>query len=116
MIEQQPTLDDARAERDAALAKLEADADNVDRQVIDQAIRVYAETGMEFSANDLRYLLPDVRRPLIGARFLAARKRGVIAPVSYTGGRGEVTPGSPTGAHHDPAPCHAPASTGHGAL
>lgn len=76
---------EARLERDMAINLAEdADRDGWDRKVIDQAIHAFAAQGRPFSANDLRELLPDVRQPLIGARFLAAANRGVIRRVGYT--------------------------------
>lgn len=69
--------------RDRALADVEGDADAQDRAVIDQAIRAVAARGRPFSANDVRHLLPVVRTSLIGARFLAAAKAGVITRIGY---------------------------------
>lgn len=75
-------LDEARAQRDAGIAQAEAaDLLGWDRSLIDQAIRVWADTGDPFSANELRDLLPDVRQSLIGARFMAASIRGQIVRV-----------------------------------
>lgn len=72
----------ARAERDAAIAlAVDADRDGWDRKVIDQAIEAFAGTGRPFSANHIRDVLPEVRRPLIGARFFAASVRGLIREV-----------------------------------
>jgi hypothetical protein len=71
-----------RAERDRGMALAEsARGADWDRRVIDQAIRHLARTGREFSSNDVRGLLPAVRPALIGARFLAASKRGEIKRV-----------------------------------
>lgn len=56
----------------------------LNKDLIDQAIDAFAASGQEFSANDLRHLLPDdVPGPLFGARFLAGRSRGVIRPVGW---------------------------------
>lgn len=75
-------VDEARRERDAAIAMAEdADRDGWDRKVIDQAIDAFADSRRPFSANDLRDLLPDVRSALIGSRFLAAAKQGRIRKV-----------------------------------
>ncbi|MCU1591672.1 MAG: hypothetical protein JWP11_2928 [Frankiales bacterium] len=72
----EPTLDDALAERDQALALVEDAGDAWDRAVIDQGIAALNARGVPWSANDLRPLLPEVRAALVGARFLAAAKRG----------------------------------------
>jgi len=74
----QMSLDDALTARDEALAQVEVDADAQDRLVIDQAIRAVANYGHPFSANDVRPLLPLVRTSLVGARFMAASKAGLI--------------------------------------
>ncbi|PRX90682.1 hypothetical protein [Allonocardiopsis opalescens] len=74
----------ARAARDAGIALAEdADTDGWDSAVIDQAIRERVERGEPFSANDIRDRLPDVRSALMGARFMAARKRGLIVRIGY---------------------------------
>ena len=70
-------------QRDRALAAVEGTADGQDRAVIDQGLRAMCERGRPFSINDLRPLLPVVRMSLIGARFLAAAKRGEIFKVGY---------------------------------
>lgn len=68
-------LEEARRRRDAGMAQTTAaDVFGTDRKVIDQAIDHLADQGREFSANDLRELLPHVRQPLIGARVRAAAK------------------------------------------
>lgn len=55
-----------------------------DRLVIDQAIDYLASLGAEFSANDVRELLPVVSGSLIGTRFLAAAKGGRITRTGST--------------------------------
>ena len=52
-----------------------------DRAVIDQAIRHHATTGLLFSANTIRPMLPVVSGSIIGARFLAASKSGQIEAI-----------------------------------
>lgn len=70
--------------RDEGIARAEAASDDWQRAVIDQAIREVAARGRAFSANDCRPLLPPGIRPaLIGARFLAASKRGQIRKVGW---------------------------------
>lgn len=69
--------------RDAALSAVNTAADPDDRQRIDAAIRTVAARGREFSANTVRELVPNVPGPLMGARFQAAAKAGVITRVGY---------------------------------
>ncbi|WP_160050728.1 hypothetical protein [Nocardiopsis sp. FR4] len=75
-------VEEGRRLREEALAG--ASADGWDNAVIDQAIRFFAASGRRFSANDVRPLLPLVRRAAIGARFMAASRRGVIRRVDST--------------------------------
>lgn len=89
----QLSLDEALAHRDAVLAALELDDDGWDRKVIDQAIEAVAARGLPFTANSVRDLLPQVRRPLIGARFNAAHKRGLIRQT------GRFVPSTDKGTH-----------------
>lgn len=77
-------LELGQALRDKGIARVECAADDQDRAVIDQAIRVVADRGRPFSANDVRPLLPPGIRPaLIGARFLAASKRRQIRKLGW---------------------------------
>lgn len=80
---------------DEAIQRVEDSADAWDRHVIDQAIREVAARGVPFSSNDVRPLLPAVRSALIGARFLAARKRGEIRRIGYV-------PSTDPGTHSHP--------------
>lgn len=59
-------------------------ADEWDRQVIDQAIWAFVEQGKPFSANDLRPLLPEVRKCLISRRLIQAQKNGWVRYVGVT--------------------------------
>ncbi len=70
--------------RDAGIAKVEAATDKQGRAVIDHNIHVVADTGRPFSVNDFRDRLPLERANLIGARILAAARRGEIHKVGYT--------------------------------
>lgn len=80
---EQLTLDGA-ALRDEALAQVEEASDDWQRAVIDQSIREVAAWGRPFSANDCRPLLPPGIRPaLVGARFMAASRRGDIRKVGW---------------------------------
>jgi hypothetical protein len=58
-------------------------SDEISRNAVDQAIKVYADRGTPFSIESFRDLLPDVRPALIGARFSAAAKRGLIRAVGF---------------------------------
>jgi hypothetical protein len=66
--------------RDAGMAQAEeADRSGWNTSLIDTAIRAFADTGRDFSANDVRVVLPDdVPGPLMGARFSAAQTLGQI--------------------------------------
>lgn len=59
-------------------------ADEWDRKVIDQAIRAFVKQGRPFSANDLRPLLPAVRKCLISRRLIAAQHDGLIRYAGVT--------------------------------
>ncbi len=73
----------ALAERDKVIDIVEQAGDEWDRAVIDQGIATLNAAGAPWSANDLRPLLPHVRPALIGARFLAAAKRGEMMRTGY---------------------------------
>lgn len=78
-----PGVTEGRALRDEGMARTEA-ADDTDKEIIDDAIEAFNATGLIWSANMLRHLLPNVRQPLIGARIRAAAKAGRIIHVGYT--------------------------------
>lgn len=70
--------------REQGFARVEAAADDGQRSVIDQALAHVAARGQTFSANDVRPLLPPGIRPaLVGARFMAASRRGEIRKVGW---------------------------------
>jgi hypothetical protein len=78
-------LADGRRARDAGMAAAESRrAAEQDKAVIDAAIEYLAGTGEEFSANDVRPLLPSVAGSLIGTRFLAASRSGLIERAGTT--------------------------------
>lgn len=77
------TQPSAAGSRETALAAVEAAGDDWDRAVIDQAIHFTLAAKGHGSANDVRPNLPHVRKSLIGARFLAAVKRGDLVRVGY---------------------------------
>ena len=55
-----------------------------DKQVIDQVIRAFVLQGKPFSANDMRPLLPEVRKCLISRRLIAAQRDGLVRSVGIT--------------------------------
>lgn len=59
-------------------------ADEWDRQVIDQVIRALVTQGEPFSVNDMRPLLPAVRKCLISRRLIKAQESGWIRKTGYT--------------------------------
>jgi hypothetical protein len=65
------------------------------RDRVDAAIRSAAALGQPFSANDLRHVLSDVPGPLVGARFNAAAKAGLIRRVGYVTSTKANTHGHP---------------------
>lgn len=75
----------ARQARDQGMAAAQSrPAAGQDALVIDQAIRHFADSGAEFSVNDVRRLLPVVAPQLVGSRFLAASNRRQIERVGST--------------------------------
>lgn len=73
----------ATDQRDAALERVEAHADDADRAAIDQVLEACIAAGRPFSANDARPYLDGVRPALIGARFMAAARRGLIVRTDW---------------------------------
>lgn len=59
-------------------------ADEWDKQVIDQVIRAFVRQGRPFSVNDMRPLLPEVRKCLISRRLIAAQRDGLVRSVGIT--------------------------------
>jgi len=53
-------------------------SDDWDRKVIDQAIAALVMAGRPFSVNDLRPLLPEVRKCLISRRLIEAQRTNQI--------------------------------------
>lgn len=66
-------------------------ADEWDRRVIDQCIRAFVKQGRPFSANDMRPLLPEVRKCLISRRLIQAQRDGLIRYVGVTASTLEST-------------------------
>jgi hypothetical protein len=77
------------------IARADAAADPDARAAIDAAIARLAATGEEWSANELRVHVPGITGAIMGARFSAAAKAGLIRD---TGKRVPSTLGS-THAH-----------------
>lgn len=81
----------------AAKAQGQAIATNArldDAGRVDAAIRLLAATGREFSSNEARGL-HGVTGPVVGARFTAARKAGLIRSVGFTESTAESTHAHP---------------------
>ncbi len=85
-----PTSDETRRlvevawdEHDRAV-RSDGPADDWDKLVIDKVIHAFAAQGRPFSANDLRELLPPVRKALISHRLRVAHKDGLIRRVGKT--------------------------------
>jgi hypothetical protein len=88
----------AFAARDRGIQQVTDTSDNHDINVVDQAIRAVASRGSVFTANDVRPLLPALRsNNLIGARFQALKKAGVIRRV-----KGQYVPSTEPGTHGHP--------------
>ncbi|XBB66831.1 hypothetical protein ABFU82_22405 [Nocardioides sp. WV_118_6] len=68
---------EARAERDAGVAKVENGADPRVIVAIDAAIQKAIDSGRRFSANDIRDKFPVEHENLAGARVLTFSKRRV---------------------------------------
>lgn len=87
---QAPVSDEVRAATAAGWAAYKRDTaehgpdDEWDRRVIDQCIRAFVKQGRPFSANDMRPLLPEVRKCLISRRLIAAQDERLIRYVGVT--------------------------------
>lgn len=68
----------AAARKDAGITGATDAATPDDKERIDRAIARWAATGREFSANDLRSEFAGVSGPVVGGRFNAAARRGLI--------------------------------------
>ena len=77
--------DVGRLLRDDGIRRADANVDDFWKRTADQAIRVLAESGRPFTADDLHDLgLPaPVSRNAMGGRFQAAAKAGAIVKVGY---------------------------------
>ena len=85
-----PVSDEVRAAVKAGWAAYKAateehgPSDAWDNRVIRQCIEAFVRQGRPFSANDLRPLLPEVRKCLISRRLIDAQKDGLIRYVGVT--------------------------------
>lgn len=98
--ELQTRLVAAIADRDHGMALAEDSATDWDKNLIDQAIAWFAQTGTPFSANDVREALPeDINcRGLMGNRFTHAWKtHELIEPVGWLPSSKRNTHGKPVG-------------------
>lgn len=70
--------------RDEAIARANDAVDPWWKSCADTAIAYLASTGLEFTADDLRALVPAPDHPArVGAHFSAAMKAGLIRPTGY---------------------------------
>lgn len=67
-----------------AAVKEHGPSDDWDRAVIDQCIHAFVRQGRPFSANDMRPLLPAVRKCLISRRLIEAQRQGLVRYVGVT--------------------------------
>ena len=73
----------AADERDITLKSI-ADQSSWDRFLVEQAVLTIGQSIDEFSANDLRDLLPEMGRAFIGAAITSLRAAGIIARSEQT--------------------------------
>lgn len=89
-IIQAPVSDQVRAAVAAGYAaykqatETHGPADEWDNRVIRQCIEAFVLQGRPFSANDMRPLLPEVRKCLISRRLIEAQHDGLIRYVGVT--------------------------------
>ncbi len=70
--------------RDEGIARANANTDTWWASVFDAAVGYFASTGIPFTADDVRELIPTPNHPnRTGARFHAANQAGVIRPVGF---------------------------------
>ena len=85
----------ARAARDEGIARVDGNVHQQWKDVVDRTIKVFADSGTEFTSDDIRAWVtsencdcpPAVSEPhhhnAWGARFVAARKAGLIEKVGH---------------------------------
>lgn len=72
--------------RDRGMALTDAAAEEAWRAAADAEIRRRAATGEPFTSEDVSTSIPGTEHPhAMGARFLAARRAGLIVPTGRTG-------------------------------
>lgn len=77
--------DEGRRRRDAGTAQVDANTAQAWRDAADRAITRLAATGRPFTADDVRAQAgdPPGHPNALGARFLAARRSGLLEEVGY---------------------------------
>lgn len=75
----------SRLLRDEGIARANANCDEWWANCFDAAVGYLASTGVPFTADDVRDLIPASDQPnRVGARFYAACRAGLIQPVGFT--------------------------------
>ena len=70
--------------RDRGIKLVDSHTDSAWRDAVDEVIRAMAESGGEFTAEDVRVWVGAPPHPnAMGARFMAARKAGLLELVGY---------------------------------
>lgn len=70
--------------RDEGIARANANTDAWWASCFDAAVGYFASTGVPFTADDIRALVPAVDSPnRVGARFHAASRAGLIQPTGF---------------------------------
>lgn len=70
--------------RDEGIAKVDANTDVCWKEQADEIIGWLAKSKMEFTAEDVRELIPNPPSPnSMGARFISAIKSGIIKNIKY---------------------------------
>lgn len=82
---------EAAAAADELLAQLLSETSTWDRAVVRQAVLTYGRDGREFSMNDLRDLLPEVRN--LGALVKGMATAKLLIPVGFVRSTAESTHG-----------------------
>lgn len=94
-VETQGCTDCGQRLKFEGMGRADAVASPDERSRIDAAIRQVAARGGTFSANDVRPLIHGAHGPLVGARFNAAAKAGLIVRVGYEPSTKDNTHGHP---------------------
>jgi len=74
----------SRLLRDEGIARANGNCDAWWASCFDAAVGYFASTGIPFSADDIRELIPAADHPnRVGARFHAANRAGLIEPTGF---------------------------------